>query len=50
LPTLEYIDWFNHHRRLHSEIGMVPPAELEAIHYPQTNSANTAEVKQPSLH
>jgi putative transposase len=30
--TLEYIDWFNH-RRLHGEIGMVPPAELEATHY-----------------
>jgi putative transposase len=30
--ALEYIDWFNH-RRLHGEIGMVPPAELEATHY-----------------
>jgi putative transposase len=28
LATLEYIDWFNH-RRLHSEIGMMPPAEFE---------------------
>jgi putative transposase len=27
--TLEYIDWFNH-RRLHGEIGVVPPPELEA--------------------
>ncbi len=27
--TLEYIDWFNH-RRLHGELGMVPPAEIEA--------------------
>jgi putative transposase len=27
--TLTYVDWFNH-RRLHGEIGMVPPAELEA--------------------
>ena len=25
LSTLEYIDWFNH-RRLHSQIGMIPPA------------------------
>jgi putative transposase len=33
--TLEYIDWFNH-RRLHGEIGMVPPAELEATHYHQS--------------
>ena len=28
IAALEYIDWFNH-RRLHSEIGMVPPAEFE---------------------
>ena len=26
--TLEYVDWFNH-RRLHTELGMVPPAEYE---------------------
>ena len=29
--TLEYVDWFNH-RRLHGEIGMLPPAEFEASH------------------
>ena len=27
--TLDYIDWFNN-RRLHGELGMVPPAEFEA--------------------
>ncbi len=31
IATLEYIDWFNH-RRLHGEIGMIPPEELEATH------------------
>jgi putative transposase len=31
IATLEYVDWFNH-RRLHGEIGMIPPAELEATH------------------
>ena len=31
IATLEYIDWFNH-RRLHGEIGHVPPAEYEAHH------------------
>jgi putative transposase len=29
--TLDYVDWFNH-RRLHTELGMVPPAEYEATH------------------
>ena len=29
--TLEYVDWFNH-RRLHGELGMLPPAEFEAIY------------------
>jgi putative transposase len=28
LATMEWVDWFNH-RRLHGEIGMIPPAELE---------------------
>jgi putative transposase len=30
--TLEYIDWFNT-RRLHGELGMIPPTEFEAIYY-----------------
>jgi putative transposase len=30
--TLDYVDWFNH-RRLHGELGMVPPAEFEASYY-----------------
>jgi putative transposase len=28
--TLAYVDWFNH-RRLHGELGMLPPAEFEAL-------------------
>lgn len=32
IATLEYIDWWNN-RRLHSEIGDIPPAEKEAIYY-----------------
>lgn len=31
ITVAEYIDWFNH-RRLHGEIGLVPPAEFEADH------------------
>jgi putative transposase len=30
--TLDYVDWFNH-RRLHGELGMIPPAEFEALQY-----------------
>ena len=30
--TLGYVDWFNH-RRLHGELGLVPPAEFEARYY-----------------
>ena len=42
IAVAEYIDWYNH-RRLHGEIGHVPPAEYEAAfwdsqpnHYLQT--------------
>jgi putative transposase len=40
--TLEYVDWFNH-RRVHHEIGKIPPAELEATHYRHA----TQETKEP---
>jgi putative transposase len=30
--TLEYIDWFNN-RRLHGELGMLPPVEFETRYY-----------------
>jgi putative transposase len=38
--TLEYVDWFNH-RRLHTELGMRPPVELEA-EYPHQQQAPMA--------
>lgn len=31
IATAEYIDWFNN-RRLHGELGQIPPAEYEALH------------------
>ena len=31
----EYLDWRNH-RRLHTEIGVIPPAEKEALYHLQT--------------
>ncbi len=35
IAVAEYIDWFNH-RRLHGEIGLIPPAEFEANHWANT--------------
>lgn len=32
LAVAEYVDWYNH-RRLHGEIGLVPPAEYETNHW-----------------
>ena len=31
MAAVEYIDWYNN-RRLHGELGHVPPAEHEALH------------------
>ena len=39
--TLGYVDWFNQ-RRLHGELGMLPPAEFEALYYEQARSVQLA--------
>jgi len=49
IAVAEYIDWFNH-RRLHGEIGLIPPAELEDTHYRQNTAATSVEASVPSLH
>jgi len=49
IATAEYIDWFNH-RRLHGEIGLVPPAELEDDFYRYNTAATTVAASVPSLH
>ena len=49
LATAEYVDWFNH-RRLHGEIGLIPPAEFEDNHYRHNNAPTTVEASVPSLH
>jgi putative transposase len=38
---LEYLDWWNH-RRLHGQIGMIPPTEAEAAYYSHTRPLDTA--------
>jgi putative transposase len=35
IAVAEYIDWFNQ-RRLHGEIGLIPPAEAESNFYSHT--------------
>ena len=39
--VFEYIDWWNH-RRLHGQIGMIPPAEAEATYYRHARAVETA--------
>lgn len=34
IAVAEYVDWFNN-RRLHGELGHLPPAEYEAAHLPE---------------
>ena len=46
IAVAEYVDWFNH-RRLHGEIGMVPPAELEALHWATVRSDHYPEAPVP---
>ena len=35
IAVAEYVDWFNH-RRLHGELGLIPPAEYETNHWAST--------------
>nr|WP_281254318.1 DDE-type integrase/transposase/recombinase [Sanguibacter antarcticus] len=49
IATAEYIDWFNH-RRLHGEIGLIPPTEHETNHYRHNPAPTTVEASVPSLH
>ena len=49
IAVAEYIDWFNH-RRLHGEIGLIPPAELEDNHYRHNPTPTTVAASVPSLH
>ncbi len=49
IAVAEYIDWFNH-RRLHGEIGLIPPAEHEDVFYRHNTVATTVAASVPSLH
>ncbi|MGW2563023.1 hypothetical protein ACWCXB_27980 [Streptomyces sp. NPDC001514] len=46
MATAEWVDWYNH-RRLHGEIGHVPPVEYEAIYTSRTQ--NPSSQPQPRV-
>ena len=46
IAVAEYVDWFNH-RRLHGEIGQVPPAEYEATHRASIKDENYRAIPVP---
>lgn len=47
IAVTEYIDWFNH-RRLHGEIGLVPPAEAEATYWASQPAVEYARKHVPA--
>jgi putative transposase len=47
LAVVEYIGWFNHDR-LHQALGDIPPAELEALYAPRTETNISLEIKRGS--
>lgn len=47
IAVAEYVDWFNH-RRLHGEIGLVPPAEFEATHWATRVITDYVETPAPT--
>ena len=49
IAVAEYIDWFNH-RRLHGEIGLIPPVELEQTYYRHNPAATTVNAAVASLY
>ena len=49
IATLEWVDWFNH-RRLHTGLGDIPPAEFETNYYRQHLAAGEVESTPAPLH
>ena len=48
IAVAEYIDWFNH-RRLHGEVGLVPPVEHEDNYYRHNPAPATVDASLQSL-
>jgi putative transposase len=47
IAVAEYVDWFNH-RRLHGEIGLIPPAEFEDNHWASISPEHYPETPVPA--
>lgn len=47
LATLAYVEWFNH-RRLHSELGDIPPDEFEHHHQARPRAEATVNTPTPT--
>jgi hypothetical protein len=47
LAVAEYVDWFNY-RRIHGEIGQLPPAEFEANHRARQIAEPYSPTRAPS--
>jgi putative transposase len=47
IAVAEYVDWFNH-RRVHGEIGLIPPAEFETNHWANLNTEHYPETPVPA--
>lgn len=43
IATMEYVDWYNH-RRLHGELGLVPPVEYETNHHTKITDGQDASM------
>jgi putative transposase len=47
IAVAEYVDWFNH-RRVHGEIGLIPPAEFESNHWASLRPEHYPETPVPT--
>ena len=47
IAVAEYVDWYNH-RRLHGEIGLLPPAEFEINHWADTSTQHYPQTPVPT--
>lgn len=47
IAVAEYVDWFNY-RRLHGELGQIPPAEFETNHWASINTGHYPKEPVPT--